>query len=98
LAEVVWTEQALEDLDAICLFLSRDAPRYADLFAARVFRAIESLERFPESGRVVPEIGRSDIRELIVQNHRVIYRLVGERVQIIALHHGARLFPEVDLC
>jgi toxin ParE1/3/4 len=98
LATVVWTEQAVQDLDSICLFLARDAPRYADLIAARVFRAIESLEHFPESGRVVPEIGRQDIRELIIQNYRLTYRIVGEEVQVIALHHGARLLRELDLC
>jgi toxin ParE1/3/4 len=53
-AQVTWTEQALDDQDSICLFIARDAPRYAELFAAPVFRATEQLERFPNAGRIVP--------------------------------------------
>jgi len=87
---VSWTDQALEDLDAICLFIARDAPRYAEIFADRVFGAVERLENFPHSGRVVPEIGRKDIREIIFGNYRIIYRLLSDEVEILAVHHGAR--------
>ena len=41
MADVTWTDQALDDLTAICAFIARDAPRYAGLFAARVFGAPE---------------------------------------------------------
>src|SRR5688572_20498547 len=57
-------EQALDDLESVCLFIARDAPRYAELFAVRVFHATERLEQFPQSGRIVPEAGRDDIREI----------------------------------
>lgn len=90
MARVTWTDQALDDLDAICLFIARDAPRYAELFAHRVFHATERLSLFPLSGRVVPEIGRDDIRELIVQSYRIIYRVLPEEVEILTIHHGAR--------
>jgi len=73
MAQVSWTSQALDDVEAICLFIARDAPRYAEVFADRVFRVTDRLARFPRSGRVVPEIGREDIREIIVQSYRVIY-------------------------
>lgn len=90
MARVAWTVQALDDLDAVCLFIARDAPRYAQLFAARVFRATEQLVDHPRSGRVVPEVGREDIREVIVQSYRVIYRVSGGEVEILTVHHGAR--------
>jgi toxin ParE1/3/4 len=86
-AQVTWTDQALDDLDAVCLFIARDAPRYAELFAERVFRATDRLAEFPLSGRVVPEIGREDIREVIVQN----YRILPDEVEILTVHHGARM-------
>ncbi|MBI3007101.1 MAG: type II toxin-antitoxin system RelE/ParE family toxin [candidate division NC10 bacterium] len=72
MAQVSWTSQALDDVEALCLFIARDAPRYAEVFADRVFRVTDRLARFPRSGRVVPEIGREDIREIIVQSYRVI--------------------------
>jgi toxin ParE1/3/4 len=94
-ARVTWTEQALENLDAICLFIARDAPRSAELFAARIFRVTDRLEQFPHSGRVVPEIDRQDIREVIVHGYRIIYRLSPEAVQILTVHHGSRLLGDV---
>ena len=96
MAQVAWTSQALDDLEAICLFIARDAPRYAGVFADRVFRGTDRLARFPRSGRVVPEIGREDIREVIVQSYRVIYRLLSDEVEILTIHHGARPLQGFD--
>ena len=55
---------------------------------------MERLTDFPRSGRVVPEFERSDIRELIVQSYRIVYRVRGEDVEILTVHHGARLLRE----
>ena len=96
MAHVTWTEQAIDDLDSVCLFIARDAPRYAELFAARVFRTTERLEQFPRSGRVVPELGQDEIREIIVHGYRIIYRLLADEVQILTVHHGARLLGELE--
>ena len=63
MAEVTWTNQALEDLEAICLFIARDSPRYAGLFAAQAFEATDRLIEFPAIGRIVPEVGTEEIRE-----------------------------------
>ena len=91
MARVNWTTQALEDLDAVCLFIARDAPRYAELLAGRMFEAADVLGEFPNAGRIVPEFGRSEIRELIVQNYRLIYRTLADEIDILTVHHGARL-------
>jgi toxin ParE1/3/4 len=61
-AQVTWTDQALDDLDAICRFIARDAPGYATLCAERVFQATDRLAQFSRVGRVVSEVGRDDIR------------------------------------
>ena len=94
MATVVWTEQALEDLDSICLYIARDAPRVAQLFAGRVFDAVVRLEAFPESGRIVPEIGDPKLREVIFGNYRILYRFHDETVEILTVHHGARLIDD----
>jgi toxin ParE1/3/4 len=65
-ARVRWSNQALADLEAIGDFIARDAPSMAQVFVERVFAAIAHLEAFPRSGRVVPEIGQEDIREMVV--------------------------------
>lgn len=90
MVKVTWINQALDDLDSICLFIARDSLQYAKLFANRAFEATDHLELFPKSGRVVPEINRNDIREIILGNYRIIYRIIPEEVEILTIHHGAR--------
>ena len=91
MVKVTWTDQALDDLDSICLFIARDSIQYAKLFAIRAFEATDRLELFPKSGRVVPEINREDIRGIILGNYRIIYRIITEEVEILTVHHGAKL-------
>ncbi len=91
MAVVSWTIQALDDLDAICEFIARDAPRYAQLFAMQAFESVDRLEMFPHSGRVVPEINKQEIREVILGNYRIVYRLREDEVEILTVHHGAQL-------
>jgi toxin ParE1/3/4 len=94
-ARIVWSPQALADVDAICAFIARDAPRHAESVAARIVRAAERLAQFPRSGRIVPELARDDFRETFVLSYRVIYRLRNGDVEIVTVHHGARLLnPE----
>ena len=91
MAQVRWTLQALDDLEAICLFVARDAPRVAAVFADRAFRATDRLVQHPRLGRIVPELEIEAIREIILGNYRIIYRIREEEVQVVTVHHGARL-------
>ena len=65
----------------------------ARMFAERAFGASDQLEMSPRLGRVVPEFGIETLRELILGSYRIIYRLIEDHeiVEILALHHGARL-------
>ncbi len=98
MAEVVWTERALNDLQAIYLFMARDAPEYAGLFNRRLYQATTRLGDFPRSGRVVAEWDSEDVRELIAQNYRIIYRVRTDqdRVEVLLIHHGAMLLQGLD--
>ena len=55
------------------------------------------LEMFPRLGRVVPEIDREDIREIILGKYRIIYHIIAEEVEIITIHHGARPLEYVNM-
>lgn len=94
MARVTWTPQALDDLDAACAYIARDAPRVAEVFACRVFKVAERLEQFPLSGRIVPEMDVHHLREVIVGSYRLVYRLEQEEVEILTLYHGARLLTD----
>ena len=91
MAQVRWTPQALDDLDAICLFIARDAPQIAAVFADRAFRATDRLADYPRSGRIVTELDVEHIREIILGSYRLIYRIREDQVQVVTVHHGARL-------
>jgi len=90
MAKVRWTPQAADDLEAICLFIARDAPPLAAIFADRVLRSTDRLASHPHLGRGVPELGIENIREIIVGSYRVIYRIREETVHLLTLYHGAR--------
>ena len=82
MTHIVWAPQALEDVHAIRTHLFRDSADYADLIVERIVSAVSRLENHPRSGRVVPEIGEPTLRELIVDNYRVVYRLARGSVPI----------------
>lgn len=88
---VIWTRQAVEDVEAIRAYVARDSVRYAAFLAERIVAAVERLERFPESGRVVPEVGDDSLREVVFGAYRIVYRVGAESVQVVAVHHGTRL-------
>jgi len=87
---VVWTETALEHIAAIKQFISQTSLIYAEQVADRILDRGKQLETFPESGRVVPEVGKPDIREVIEPPYRVIYRVRKDRVEVLAVVHARR--------
>jgi len=90
---VRWTDQAVGDLQAIRQFIERDSPRYGRLVAERLFDATQRIEDFPLSGRVVPELGRVDVREIIIGQYRIVYRLKGETALLLTVFRSSRVFP-----
>jgi plasmid stabilization system protein ParE len=88
---IVWSPLAIERMKEIVRYIGRDRPETAEKWAISVFAEVERLERFPGSGRVVPELKRADIREIIFGNYRIIYRLDMDRVIILTVRHGKQL-------
>lgn len=86
---VAWTEQAEDDLYAILDYVKGYSPDKAVALLHEFYDSADQLERFPQMGRMVPEVGRVDIRELIVdKKFRLIYKVASEYVFVIALKHG----------
>ncbi|OGR82511.1 MAG: plasmid stabilization protein [Elusimicrobia bacterium RIFCSPLOWO2_01_FULL_54_10] len=97
MAQVRWTPQASEDLESIAQFIAKDSTYYVRLFVVDVFRAVERLSSFPKSGRIVPEMHVPSIRELLLGNYRIVYRLKGNLVELLTVYHGARLLDPSKL-
>lgn len=88
--KVVWTQTAWTDLETIADFISRDSPYYAAAFVREMRDSARSLSLMAMRGRVVPEIGDKQIRELIIQSYRLIYKVERSRVALLGIIHGAR--------
>ncbi len=94
MAALIWTEPALQDLDAIADYIALDDPQAARGLVQRVFRHVEQLVVHPESGSRPPELRQSRYRPIIEPPCRVLYRYDGERVFILHVMRGEmRLRP-----
>lgn len=91
---VVWTAAASFDLEEAAGYIARDSRYYAAAFVREIRAAARSLRTLSGRGRVVPELGQPDIRELLVRNYRLVYNVTPEGVYILALIHGARDFAK----
>lgn len=90
MATLRWTVGAQKDLREIVARISGDSPVYTVAMAERIVSAVERVKHLPKLGRVVPEYDDETIREVIVGNYRVVYRLRGQRIGIVAVVHGSR--------
>lgn len=93
MAKLIWSPQALDDLEGICEYIARDSDRYARLFAERVIALVESIPQHPLLGAVVPEYQEEGLRERLLQNYRIVYRVRGDAVEVVTIIHAARLLP-----
>lgn len=83
MAEVIWTEPALQELDAIAEYIALDNPAAASDFVKAVFDKTARLENFPKSGRIPPELPDSVYREVVVPPCRIFYREDEQRVLVL---------------
>lgn len=88
MAEVVWTLEALDDLEAIGAFHERTSATYAASLVERLFESVIALETHSRLGRKVPEIDHDLVRELIVECYRVVYQLFRDRIEVVAVLHS----------
>ena len=89
---ITWSREAGENLVDIEEFIARDSVERATRFVDALIDYVEAiLADNPKSGRSVPEIGNPDIRELIYQGYRIVYRLNGDHIEILTVFEGHRL-------
>jgi len=92
MAEIVWSPQALKDIHEIAEFIALDSIQYAKAQTKLFIQEAIVLERQPYKGRVVPELGISNIRQILCGHYRIIYEVINEgEVGILTIHHQSRL-------
>ncbi len=90
---VIWSIPAKQDLKKIYDYIARDSKYYAEKVSQDIVEKSELLHKFPKIGRVVPEIGEANIREVIVYSYRLIYEISPDKIEILALIHCKQDFP-----
>ena len=90
MVRINWTFQAKDDLKNIAEYISKDSKRYAKFQVTRLKTRTRILKTQTRSGKIVPEINRENIRELIEGNYRIIYKIVQEnQIDILTIHHSS---------
>jgi len=92
--KIIWTRRARRHLKAAYdYWASESSPPAADIMLERIFSAVESIARHPALGRPGRVPGTREL-VLIPTPFLVAYRVRRERIEILALLHGARKWPE----
>jgi addiction module RelE/StbE family toxin len=91
MAQVIWTEPALNDLDAIADYIAIENPVAAAELVRKVFEHVEQLEAHPESGSRPPELKRSRYRQIVEPPCRIFYRYDGETVLVLFVMRSEQL-------
>ncbi|MDJ0853526.1 MAG: type II toxin-antitoxin system RelE/ParE family toxin [Myxococcota bacterium] len=92
-SRVEWAEVAARDLEEIAAFLALDSQRTAERVLRRVEARVAALESSPARGRLVPELARFQMRtwrELVIRPYRLLYRIEGDTVTVLAVLDARR--------
>jgi toxin ParE1/3/4 len=95
--KIIWSEPALRDLHNLTSYIAQDNPLAAEKMGTVILAKTRHLNERPLLGRMVPELGRKDIRELIQRPYRIVYRTntQNKTVEIVRVWHAARGEPEI---
>ena len=96
MVKIIWTQLAIDDLKSIHGYIVTESNVYANRMIEKIITRVDQLERFPESGKIVPEFGQKSIRELIEGNYRIVYKIHFEYIGIARVHHSAKLLKKAN--
>ncbi len=90
---IIWSPLAIQRVNEIAQYIAQDNDEAAIKWIDTIFKQVERLISFPQSGRIVPETNREQIREIHYKNYRIIYRLDEQTINILTVRHGKQILP-----
>jgi len=91
MVKLIWTDQAINDLGDIGNYIAETSEKYAKITVQKLHERPAVLKTYPRSGRIVPEKGEENVRELIEGSYRIIYEIKSnDLIYILGVHHSAR--------
>jgi toxin ParE1/3/4 len=96
--KVIWSPLAIERAYEAAVYIAQDRPEAALSWLDGLFASTDRLERFPQSGRIVPEIGLPEFREIVFRKaYRVVYRIEGSSVVILTVRNFAQELDHTEI-
>ena len=92
--EVIFTDHFLERVEECTDYIALDHISTAVKWARGIFEHCQKLSEQPESGRIVPEFKRPEIRELIHGNYRLVYELKTNQIDMLTIWHTRQMLPD----
>jgi len=95
--KVVWSPEALDDIQATADYISKNSPFYAAAVVRKIVALTRQIALFPYSGRIVPELDNDAIRERTAHSYRIIYQVGTDVIIVVAIVHSKRLLsPDIQ--
>lgn len=95
--KIIWTQDGIDSLENVITYIAKDSIYYAANFARNILARIENLMDFPYIGRIVPEYHNPDIREIIYQSYRIVYKVEKKAIFLVLVTHGSQTLPKINL-
>ena len=95
--KITWAPRAKRRAGEYGEHIAQDNEEAAYAWLVGIFEEVERLKDFPEQGRVVPEIGHPDVREIFYMSHRIIYKIGSRRIRIVTIRHGRQLLDKKEI-
>lgn len=95
--KIVWSPLSVERIEEIADYIALDSPGAANNWIDAIFGKVDVLKTNPEIGRVVPEIAKPTIRELLFGNYRIVYSYTDRQIAILTVRHFKQILPMDDI-
>jgi toxin ParE1/3/4 len=95
--KLIWSPLSLQRVQEISDYIAIDDMSAASNWIDAIFAKVELLKSNPEIGRIVPEMEKSDIRELIFGNYRIIYFSSKKQISILTVRHFKQILPTGEI-
>ncbi len=91
--KIIWSPLAIDRTTEIAEYIAQDNSLAAKKWVETLFKKVQLLKSSPKCGRIVPEVRRDDIREIIYGNYRIIYRAEKNKISVLTVRHGKQILP-----
>jgi len=84
---VIWSYVAVGNLIENSRYIAKENPDAARAVINDIYEAGNRIKEFPDKGRIVPEIGKSNVKEIFCRSYRIIYKIESRKITILTVRH-----------